>query len=131
MSERSQRGREMYESNYNCAEATWLALNEDLPQELLDFGLQLAGGFGGGFCTGKVCGAIAGAVFSLGRHYGRKVGEPRPEILKEKVQQLMNFVEAEYKSTHCHELRPMENHKPFCSGLVERVIEYTEMLMQD
>jgi C_GCAxxG_C_C family probable redox protein len=131
MSERSKRGREIYENNYNCAEATWLALNEDLPEEFANFGLQLAGGFGGGFCSGKVCGAIAGAVMALGRHYGRKLGEPRPELLKEKVQKLMAFVEAEYKSAHCHELRPVENQKPFCAALVERVIEYTEMLISE
>lgn len=131
MSERSKRGQELYLSNYNCAEATWLALNEDLPEEWLNFGLQLAGGFGGGFGTGKVCGAITGAVLTLGRHYGRKLGEPRAEQLKEKVQKLMAFVEAEYKSTHCHDLRPLENNKPFCATLVERVIEYTEELMKE
>lgn len=131
MSKRSERGREIYRSNYNCAESTWLALNEDLPEEWLNFGLQLAGGFGGGLCTGKVCGAIAGAVLSLGRHYGRKLGEPRPELLKEKVQTLITRFESEYPSTHCHDLRPLGDHKPFCMRLVERVIEMAEELMEE
>src|SRR5690554_1155237 len=98
MSKISQRGKELFEANYSCSEATWLALNEDLSTDMLNFGLRLAGGFGGGLASGKVCGAITGIVLSLGCRYGRNIGEEKPEILREKVKMLIHYSEEVYKS---------------------------------
>ena len=131
MSDLAKKGRELFEDGYSCSESTWLALNQDLPREELDFGLKLAGGFSGGFCSGKVCGAISGAVMALGRHYGRIMGEERNEVLKEKVQMLMEYVEGEYGSDMCHEMRPDEDYRPFCAQLVEDLIKYTEQELID
>ncbi|AZR73333.1 hypothetical protein BBF96_08020 [Anoxybacter fermentans] len=130
MSKISKRGRELFESGYSCSEATWIALNEDLSQEELNFGLKLAGGFGGGFATGEICGAISGIVMSLGRRYGRQMGDEINEILHEKVKQLMDYAEKLYKSTHCHEIRPEDDFLPFCAELVEKLLEYAEDLME-
>lgn len=129
MSKIAQRGRELFEAGYSCSEATWLAFNEDLSEEMLNFGLHLAGGFSGGLSSGKVCGAISGIVLSLGRRYGRNMGEERNEILKEKVQQLMTYVNELYETTQCDDLRPEEEPRAFCADLVEKLLEYGEKLM--
>lgn len=131
MSKMAKRGRELYESGYSCSEATWLAFNEDLPEEELNFGLHLAGGFSGGLSSGKLCGAISGIVLSLGRRYGRNMGEERNEILKEKVQKLLNHVDEIYKSHQCEELRPEVEPKAFCANLVEKLLEYGEKELLD
>ncbi len=129
MSKIAQRGRELFEAGYSCSESTWLALNEDLPEEMLNFGLHLAGGFSGGLASGKLCGAISGIVLSLGRKYGRNMGEERSELLREKVKMLVNYAEEVYNSSNCDEMRPAEDYRPFCANLVELLLEYAETLM--
>lgn len=130
MSKKAQRGRELFQAGYNCSEATWLALNEEnLSTESLNFGLKLAGGFGGGFSSGKVCGAISGIVLSLGYRYGRNLGEERPELLREKVKMLVSYTEDLYESANCDQLRPVDDYRPFCADLVEKLITYAEMIM--
>lgn len=129
MTKKAQLGRELYEAGYSCSEATWLAFNQDLSKEFLDFGLKLAGGFGGGFSSGKVCGAISGIVLSLGKKYGRNLGEEKSELLREKVKMLINYTEEIYQSVDCEELRPAIDHQPFCAELVEKLITYAETLM--
>lgn len=129
MSEIAKKGKQLFEAGYSCSEATWLAFNQDLSEEMLNFGLKLSGGFSGGLAVGNICGAISGIVLSLGRKYGRSMGEERSEELREKVKMIIFFAEESYKNINCEEIRPKEDYRPFCAELVEKLLEYAVTLM--
>jgi len=98
--------REHYHNGYNCAEAIWLGLNDDLPDEQKALGLKLASGFGGGMGCGGLCGGVAGAIMAIGRFYGRELGGPRKEDAKILAKELIAAIESKYGSANCSDLKP-------------------------
>ena len=98
--------REHYQGGYNCAEAVWLGLNEDLTPEQKAFGLKLSSGFGGGMGSGGLCGGVAASVMSIGRWYGRDLGGARKDDAKLLAKELVGIVEREYGSVNCCDLKP-------------------------
>ncbi len=117
------RANERFAEEYSCVEAVWQALSADLPPEYQNFGNRLALGFAGGLGVGSVCGAISGAVLAIGCRYGRDQGMPRPEGMKPMIQELCRRVEERLGSLYCRDLKPAENHKEFCRGVVKAVTE--------
>jgi len=95
-----------YLQGYNCAEAVWLGLNDDLPSAEKAFGMKLASGFGGGMGSGGLCGGVAGAVMAIGRYYGREFGGERKDDAKILAKELVAAVEREYGSVNCTDLKP-------------------------
>lgn len=128
-----ERAKDLYLNHgYNCAEAVWLALNEnDLDEGCLNFGLKLAGGFGGGIGCGCLCGALAGAALTLGRWFGREMGEERNPVLPEAEKALCEWFRDKYGSRECCDLKLPENHKPQCAEMIGAVVEFTEKLLDE
>lgn len=63
-----ERLKELYlEKDFNCAEATLMAVNEEYNLSLDENSIKLIGAFGGGMGCGKVCGALAAAIAAIGR----------------------------------------------------------------
>lgn len=122
--------REYYEQGYNCAEAAWLGLNQDLDKSELTLGLKLASGFGGGVASGSICGAVAGAIMGIGRWYGRELGGPRSEDIKNLTKALVDAVTGEYGSIHCSDIKPKtEDYRKKCGEYVEFCVRKAEELM--
>lgn len=108
------------EDNFNCAEASWLGMANDLSKDEKAFGCRLAGGFGGGLACGSVCGALAGAVMGLGLFLGREPGQPRADKLREVTKQLGEAFAKEFGSINCSEIKPNDDgYRARCADFVE------------
>lgn len=108
------------EENFNCSEAAWLGMANDLAKDEKAFGCRLAGGFGGGLACGSVCGALAGAVMGLGLFLGREPGQPRAEQLREVTTQLSEAFAKEFGSISCSEIKPEgDGYRARCADFVE------------
>lgn len=124
------KARELFEQDYNCAEAVWLAMNQDLSEAEQAMTLKLATGFGGGAACGSLCGAVAGAVMAIGRWYGRELGGPRAEDAKELTKEFLEMVIAEYGSADCRDMKPKTSgYREVCSGYVEFCARVAEELI--
>ncbi len=122
--------RELYLGGYNCAEAVWLALNQDLEIKDQAFGLRLCSGFGGGAGCGSLCGAVAGAIMAIGRWYGRELGGARAEDAGKLTRALVDVVKAKYGSVNCADMKPaVENYREVCADYVAFCVEKAEELM--
>ena len=69
MTDREQTARELFKSNYNCAQSVFGAFCGDFGLED-HTALKIASGFGGGIRHGEVCGAVSGAVMAIGLKCG-------------------------------------------------------------
>lgn len=124
--------RELYSSGYSCAEATWLAMSKDMPEEDRNLGLKLSGGFGGGVSCGGVCGALAGAVMGLGAFLGRSQGEPRPDQLRTATKELCAVFSAKFGSIDCRDIKPGdENYRVRCGEYVAFCVEEALRLLDE
>jgi C_GCAxxG_C_C family probable redox protein len=122
--------RAFFEQNYNCAEAVWLGLNQDLSKEEQAFGLKLASGFGGGAACGSICGAVAGAILAIGRWYGRELGGPRSDDAKSLTLELVEAFKQEFGSLDCRDIKPQEdNYRVKCAEYVDFCARVTEELL--
>ncbi len=125
-----EKARELYLGGYNCAEAAWLALSQDLARETQAFGLRLSSGFGGGAACGSLCGAVAGAVMAIGRWYGRELGGARAEDANKLTKALVEAVKAQYGSVNCLDMKPKsENYRETCAEYVAFCVTKAEELM--
>lgn len=121
MSDSGKKARELFEDrDYNCAEAVWLGMNQDLSEADQALTLRLATGFGGGAACGSICGAVAGAVMSIGRWYGRELGGPRADDAKALTKEFVDKIIAEYGSIDCRDMKPKTaGYRQVCAGYVE------------
>jgi len=61
-----ERGLELFNAGYNCAQACFVAIAPDLGMDELQ-AIKLCAGLGGGIArTGNTCGALTGALLALG-----------------------------------------------------------------
>ncbi|QOR33732.1 C_GCAxxG_C_C family protein [Clostridium sp. 'deep sea'] len=120
------------EEGFNCAEAMWLCLNEqDLSEEELSFGMKLAGVFGAGLGCGSTCGVVGGAVLTLGRWFGRGLGEPRNQDLPKYAKAFCEWFNEKYNSKDCCDLKDSNNHKPICANMLAESAEFVEKLLDE
>ena len=131
MSDSGKKAREFFEEkDYNCAEAVWLGMNQDLSEPEQTVTLRLSSGFGGGAACGSICGAVAGAVMSIGRWYGRELGGPRSEDAKALTKEFVDMIIAEYGSIDCRDMKPKTSgYREVCAGYVERCASLAEELI--
>ena len=125
------KAKEFYlDENYNCAEAAWLGLNQDLDKKEQAQGLKLASGFGGGAGTGSLCGALSGAIMGIGRWYGRELGGPRSDEAKGLTKALVEAFIAEFGSADCRDIKPKgDDYRSRCAEYVEFAVRKAEELM--
>lgn len=119
------------EEGYNCSESVWLAMNQDLDEDKLNFGLKLAGAFGGGLSSGCLCGGIGGAALSIARWFGREQGEESHPQFTVLLKALIEFSKERFKGTDCCDLKPEGDHKPECAVMLEELVEFTEKLLDE
>lgn len=99
-----QRGRELFESGYCCAESVLLALAEHqgIESDLLP---GIARGLCGGMArTCRECGAVTGAILGLGLAQGPRVLGSLVDPLYESVQAVLAGFEAQFGTTNCQQL---------------------------
>ena len=130
MSATGKKARELFNSDYNCAEAVWLGMNQDMSEEEQALTLKLTTGFGGGAACGSLCGAVAAAVMSIGRWYGRELGGPRAEDAKALTKEFLETVIAEFGSADCRDMKPkVPGYRETCAGYVEYCARVAEELI--
>lgn len=103
-----QRARELFQSEYNCAESVLLAIaeNQRIGSEWIP---RLATGFGGGIArTGQLCGALSGAIIGLGLELGRDKPDVKPDEFYAKVQKLLADFESAHGAIHCRALTQLD-----------------------
>ena len=132
MTDTGRLAKEFFEQGYNCAEAVWLGLNQDLSDPEKTFGLKLASGFGGGAACGSICGAVAGAVLAIGRWYGRELDGPRAEDAKTLTKAFVDAFKAEYGSIDCVVIKPdTQDYRKTCAGYVEFCARVVEKMLDE
>lgn len=118
--------KELYlEKDFNCAEATLMAVNEEYNLGLDDNSIKLLGAFGGGMGCGKVCGALAAGVAAIGR---MKIEERAhaTALLKEQLTEYVSMFEKENGSVDCVDVKA----RNFIEGqrCLKTVLDNAEML---
>jgi C_GCAxxG_C_C family probable redox protein len=101
-----QKGVQLFNSGFNCAQAVLAAFSEDLGLDALT-ALKLGSGFGGGIgCSGEVCGAMTGAVMALGLKYGsgQVVDKAAKYELYRKAKMLADEFRLQCGSLYCRDL---------------------------
>lgn len=116
---------------YNCAEAAWLGLSQDLDTKEQALGVKMASGFGGGAAAGSLCGALSGAIMGIGRWYGREeLGGARSEEAKNLTKALVDAFVAEFGSLDCKDIKPKtDDYRTKCAEYVAFAIRKAEELM--
>jgi C_GCAxxG_C_C family probable redox protein len=127
-----QRGRELFDSGFYCAESVLLALAEC--QEIYsDFLPRIATGFCSGMArTGRMCGAVSGAMMGLGLAKGRSSAVQTVDDTYAAVQELLSRFTERFGSTDCPlligcDLNTIEGQKTFHEhNLRQRCLDYVE-----
>lgn len=109
----------MVKNGFQCSQATFAVLSEDLGIELKQI-LRLATGFGGGISRlGDICGAISGAIMAIGLKHG--YDETPNNDAKEKVflltKELIEKIKAKHGCYNCRDLTGYEWTGPESSKL--------------
>ncbi|KAF0196383.1 MAG: CGCAxxGCC family protein [Bacillota bacterium] len=125
------KAKEFYlDDGYNCAEASWLGLSQDLDKKEQALGVKMVSGFGGGATVGSLCGALSGAIMGIGRWYGRELGGPRSEEAKNLTKALVDAFVAEYGSLDCQGIKPKsDDYRTKCAEYVAFAVRKAEELM--
>ena len=91
--------------DYNCAESTLLAANDQYGLGLAEDAARLMGGFGGGIASGLTCGALCGSAAALGKLLLRGPAHKQPEFRALCAEYAAAFRET-MGGTQCSELKP-------------------------
>ncbi len=129
MSKASDRALELYLSlGYSCSESVFIALAEadGLTQEEVDYGNHYAGSFSGGMGVESICGALTGGMLTLGRYFGRSMGEERKTEMKEYSAALFNAFVEKFGNADCNVLKHEPDAKQRCAQYVRFVVETVE-----
>lgn len=133
---------EEFIKGYDCSQvvlryfAGKLGLSEDEAN-------RVAAGFGGGMMLGSVCGAYTGALMALGLKYGHSNEDgllEQKNVMLAKMGELKEKFTEEFGTMECKELIGYDLSVPeelkgaldsgklldYCPGLVEKVIQITE-----
>jgi C_GCAxxG_C_C family probable redox protein len=139
MSERSDRGSELFKSGFNCAQAVVGAFAKELGLDEKT-AMKVSAGFGGGVGrTGEICGALSGAAIVAGMLYGATEGGDAESKARtyEEVQRIIKLFKEKNGFVTCRELKnpPADGETAFrrraCAALVEDAIIITEKVLFD
>ena len=139
MSERSDRGVELFKSGFNCAQAVVGAFAKELGLDEKT-AMKVSAGFGGGVGrTGEICGALSGAAIVAGMLYGATEGSDAESKARtyEEIQRIIKLFKEKNIFVTCRELKdpPADGEMSYrrrpCAQLVEDAILITEKVLYD
>lgn len=93
-------------AGYNCSQAVFMSVADDLGVDK-STAFKIACGFGGGMGRKQeVCGAISGAILAIGLKYGNTESQDKAakEETYRRVRELMSRFESEHGSCTCRTL---------------------------
>ena len=94
-----------FNSGFNCAESTLLAIAKDAMTLDSDLIPRIATGFGGGISRqGYICGAVSGVIMGFGLKYGRSCPEEFTAKTYRRVVKFCRQFQARFGSIICKEL---------------------------
>lgn len=134
MSKTSERALELYlKQGYSCSESVFIALAEadGLTPEEINLGNHYAGAFSGGMGVESVCGALNGGMLTLGRYFGRNIGEERKAEMKDYSAALFNAFVEEFGALDCSVLKHEPDAKQRCAQYVRFVVETLEEFLDN
>lgn len=119
-------GRKYYiDFHYNCAQAIFLAVNEQYELDYSEEDMCLLAGFGGGMGCGEACGALTGGISILGAVLEKK-GENNKMILRAACKSFVTKFDAHFGGTTCKTITP--KYRTSESGCVDTVKEACDIL---
>ena len=139
MSERTDRGTELFKSGFNCAQAVVGAFAGELGLDEKT-AMKISAGFGGGVGrTGEICGALSGAAIVAGMLYGATEGGDAASKARtyEEIQRIIKLFKEKNTFVTCRELKnpPSDGERVYnrraCMQLVEDAIAVTEQVIFD
>lgn len=134
MSKIGDRAQELFtQLGYSCSESVFIALAEadGLSQEEINIGNKYIGPFSGGMGSGSVCGALSGGILTLGRYFGRAMGEERNPDMSKYSAALFNMFVEEFGTPDCGPLKYEPDCKTRCAGYVRFVVDAVETLLDN
>jgi C_GCAxxG_C_C family probable redox protein len=144
MMDNKQKAIELFGKQFNCAQATFAALADEVGISR-EMALKTAACFGGGMRCGEVCGAVTGALMALGFRFG-STKENDPDGKAAAYKRSIAFTEA-FKAKHgtilCRELlgfnpglpedadkiKELNLHEKICHGAIADAVEIAEAII--
>ncbi len=93
------------DKGYNCAEATLMAVDEELGLGLSADDIKLIGAFGGGMGCGEACGALCASIAVLGRLMIEEKAHSTPELKERCAEYVSRFRERMGGSLDCRDVK--------------------------
>ena len=130
------RAYELFDSKrYNCAESTFLALNEVLGGELEpEIAARIATGLGGGLgASGGTCGALTGCVLAIGLYARCDPKQLRKKTVYPLASDLQERFREQFGSNCCRNLIQDlgDERRAYCRGVTSPAVAMcAEMLLQ-
>ncbi len=104
MTKSNNRGQELFNSGYYCAESVLMVIaeEENISSDVIP---AIASGLCGGMSgTCNMCGAVTGGILALSLVHGRKSPADSADLNYKTVQELITRFTDEYGSSNCQEL---------------------------
>lgn len=118
--------------NKSCAEAVFLAANEEYRLDAGQDTLKAIGAFSGGVCCGSLCGAVAGGAAAIALRTGAPDLDAHTNAeMREKVKAFVAEFQQAASSELCRDVKPnyfVEGDR--CLRTVELAAELLEKYMQ-
>jgi C_GCAxxG_C_C family probable redox protein len=92
------------EKDFNCAETTLRAINEEFHLGLTDNEMKLVGGYGGGLCCEETCGALCGSIAAISKMMIKERAHATEGLKNACATYVAQFRE-KLGSTNCKELK--------------------------
>ncbi len=119
-------GRKYYiDYHYNCAQAIFLAVNEQYGLDFSEEDMCLLAGFGGGMSCGEACGALTGGISVLGAVLLKK-GEKNSMVLRAACKSYVAKFDEHFGGISCKTITP--KYRTSESGCVDTVKEACDIL---
>ncbi len=131
---------------YNCAQAVFAALADEVGLDE-ETALRVAAAFGGGVGrSGLTCGAVTGAMLAIGLKHGRT--RPEDEESRERTYRLVHQLVRRFRDRHgsivCRELIGVDMSKPgwrelakerntstLCNGFIRDAVGIAEEMLKE
>lgn len=123
---------EIHEKGFNCAQAVFAALCEDVGVKREE-ALKIAACFGGGMKCGEVCGAVTGALMALGVKYGstKDYDFENKKFIGTKTLEFINRFKEKNGAVLCRELLENNDRTEICPKLISCAVETAEKMIAE
>lgn len=113
---------------FNCAEAMFLAINDNYGLDISEDGKTQMAAFGGGLGVGDVCGLLIGGYAALAHMYASKTSPKGSKALRSVCREWYVRFNVEFDTVDCNKMKPDTGG---CSGHGMAAAKVFEQLIND